>query len=76
MIPVRDDTNTALEALQSVSVISEVPVTLLICFYCICLYTKMDAIYTKDMNPNSSEAVRAIEYDQQMGINCTNTNSM
>jgi len=36
----------------------------------------MDAIYTKEMDPNTSEAVKALDYDQLMGINGSNTNSM
>jgi len=36
----------------------------------------MDAIYTKEMDPNSSEATKALDYDQLMGINGANTNSM
>lgn len=46
---------TALRALQAVSIIAGVPVTVLICFYCVALYKYCDAIYTME-HPTEAQA--------------------
>jgi len=46
---------TSLSALQAVSIIAGVPVTVLICFYCVALYKYCDAIYTLE-HPTEAQA--------------------
>jgi choline-glycine betaine transporter len=46
---------TALRALQAVSIIAGVPVTVLICFYCVSLYKYCDAIYSME-HPTEAQA--------------------
>lgn len=64
--------DTSLKALQAVSIIAGVPITVLICFYCVSLLKYCDAIYISE-HPEEYPKFKGMPMEQIMGIENPNS---